>query len=49
MIAEAPTDLPQQLGATLVTTLVLLPTIAALAVAALSHLLPLLPSLARRA
>jgi hypothetical protein len=49
MLAETPTDLPQQLGATLVTTFVLLPAVAALAVAALSHSLPLLPSLAGRA
>jgi hypothetical protein len=49
MLAETATDLPQQLGPTLVTTLALVPTFAALAVAALSHVVPLLPSLAGRA
>jgi hypothetical protein len=49
VLAEAAPDLAQELGATLVATVVLVPTFAALAVAALSHSLPLLPSLAGRA
>jgi hypothetical protein len=49
VLAEAAPDLPEEVGATLVTTVVLVPTFAALAVAAFSHSLPLHPSLAGRA
>jgi hypothetical protein len=49
VLAEAAPDLPQEVGATLVTTVVLFPALASLAVAAFLHSLPLLPSLAGRA
>jgi hypothetical protein len=49
VLAEAAPDLAQKLGATLVTTVGLVPTFASLAVATLFHSLPSLPSLAGRA
>jgi hypothetical protein len=49
VLIEAAPDLSQELGATVVTTVVLVPMLAALAVAAFSHSVPLLPSLAGRA